>query len=134
MMAVSRRDIDPSSLKLLSRRGEGSRQGSRRGRHQLEAEALFCWTPKGDRTMILPGTGTAMPSAHFINDSEHWRKRAEEMRTLADDMRDLVARATMLRIADDYEKLALRADQRASGERVTELPDFGPSLGAFRHG
>ena len=63
-----------------------------------------------------------MSSAHFINDSEHWRKRAEEMRTLAEDMRDLVVRATMLRIADDYDKLAVRADHRAGGERQMETP------------
>jgi hypothetical protein len=63
-----------------------------------------------------------MSSTHFINDSEHWRKRAEEMRTLAEDMRDPVAQATMLNIADDYEKLAARAEQRAGGDRQAETP------------
>jgi hypothetical protein len=63
-----------------------------------------------------------MSSAHFINDSEHWRKRAEEMRTLAEDMRDAVAKTTMLRIAEDYEKLATRAEQRAGGDRQAETP------------
>jgi hypothetical protein len=63
-----------------------------------------------------------MASAHFINDSDHWRKRAEEMRTLAEDIRDAVAQAAMLRIADDYEKLAVRADHRAGGERHPETP------------
>jgi len=71
---------------------------------------------------MIGAWGRTMPSAHFINDSDHWRKRAEEMRTLAEDLRDPVARATMLRVAEDYEKLAVRADRRADGERPEETP------------
>jgi len=53
--------------------------------------------------------------ASFINDPEHWRQRAEEMRTLADGISDEETRATMLKIAEDYERLAKRAEQRARG-------------------
>jgi hypothetical protein len=52
-----------------------------------------------------------MPS--YINDPEHWRKRAEEMRSLADDINDEKTKQTMLRIAADYERLAERAEERA---------------------
>jgi len=52
---------------------------------------------------------------HFVNDPDHWRQRAEEMRNLAASILDLEARATLLKIADDYEKLAKRAAQRAGG-------------------
>ena len=55
--------------------------------------------------------------AEFINDPEHWRQRAEEMRTLADGMSDRESRERMLRIADDYEKLAKRAEERLKGSR-----------------
>jgi hypothetical protein len=55
-------------------------------------------------------------SGAFINDPEHWRNRAEKMRTLAEDMKDDCSKATMLRIAEGYERLAKRAEQRASGD------------------
>ena len=48
---------------------------------------------------------------------EHWRSRAETMRTLAEDMRDLVAKATILEIAEQYENLARRAEERLRTEK-----------------
>ncbi len=50
-----------------------------------------------------------------INDPEHWHQRAEEARTIANQIDDLQAKAAMLRIAEDYERLAKRAGQRAIG-------------------
>jgi hypothetical protein len=52
-----------------------------------------------------------------INDPKHWRERAEEARAVADAMTDEKTKKMMLRIADDYETLARRAEQR--------LPDTG---------
>jgi len=56
-----------------------------------------------------------MPQAHYINDPGHWRDRAEEMRALAHDVQDEAARQTMLRLAQDYDRLAARAEQRSDG-------------------
>ena len=55
-----------------------------------------------------------LPATH-INDARQWRDRAAEMRALADWMKDVDAAAMMLRLADDYDLLAHRADQRANG-------------------
>jgi hypothetical protein len=48
----------------------------------------------------------------FINDPDHWRERAEGARKFADQMTDDAAKQAMVRIAEDYEKLAERAAVR----------------------
>jgi hypothetical protein len=50
----------------------------------------------------------------IANNPDHWRKRAEEMRMLANEIKDTLSKETMLRIADDYERLAKRAKERAN--------------------
>jgi hypothetical protein len=52
--------------------------------------------------------------ASFINDPEHWRKRAKETRAIADKMNDPRAREKMLKIADDYDRLGKQAEERAN--------------------
>jgi hypothetical protein len=55
-----------------------------------------------------------MPASH-VNNSKHWRDRAAQMRALSDMMKDIECVAIMQRLADDYDKLAGRADIRSSG-------------------
>ncbi len=50
---------------------------------------------------------------------DHWRKRAEKARAIAVQMTDPHTKATMLAIAKDYDKLAVRAEQR-TGETPAE--------------
>jgi hypothetical protein len=49
-----------------------------------------------------------------LNDPEYWRSRSEEARAVATQMMDPHTKAVMLSIAQDYEKLAKRAEQRAA--------------------
>ena len=56
--------------------------------------------------------------ASSINDPEHWHARAEEMRRLAEDINDAATKQMMLRIARDYENLAVRAEERSRSPKV----------------
>jgi len=56
----------------------------------------------------------SIPIAPHFNDPAHWRQRSEE--ALAEEMIDETAEKMMLRIADDYEILAVRASVRIIGE------------------
>ena len=58
-----------------------------------------------------------MPKPDPIHDPKHWMDRATEMRALSQSMADVEARAIMLRLADDYDKLADRAEARSEGKR-----------------
>jgi len=56
-------------------------------------------------------------SSKFLKDSQRWRDRADEMRSLASETNDPESRPLMLRLANDYESLARRAERLAN-----ELP------------
>jgi hypothetical protein len=49
-------------------------------------------------------------------DAQYWRDRAEEVRASAEAMHDPVARQTLLKIAEEYETLAERAERRGREE------------------
>jgi CRP/FNR family cyclic AMP-dependent transcriptional regulator len=55
-----------------------------------------------------------MPRSQFWDDPAHWRQRAEEMRTLAEGAVAPKAKKRMLKMAQEYEKLAGRAEERAA--------------------
>ena len=63
--------------------------------------------------MVRNWSGPSVPQAHYINDPAHWRDRAQEMRKMAADITDQNTKQSMLKIAQEYDRLAERAAQRA---------------------
>ena len=57
-----------------------------------------------------------------LNDVKHWRDRAAEMRVLSCDMKDFEARTLMFKLANDYDKLADRAEDRAARDVAGPSP------------
>ena len=51
-----------------------------------------------------------------FNDPKRWRRRAQKARVLAEQMKDETSKKLMLRIADDYDEIAVRAEILAEDE------------------
>jgi hypothetical protein len=54
-----------------------------------------------------------MPSDASWQNARMWRMRAAEIRALADEMIEIEPKATMLRIADEYDRLAEWAEKNS---------------------
>jgi hypothetical protein len=60
-------------------------------------------------------------SAQQAINPKHWRDRAAQMRAMSDWMKDAETKATMLKLADDYDKLAERVKCSFSGLDVPPI-------------
>jgi hypothetical protein len=61
----------------------------------------------------MPGEqGILPPDPNRINDPKHWQERAEQAFAIAEKMGDPEARAAMLNVAEQYERLAKWAEER----------------------
>jgi hypothetical protein len=61
----------------------------------------------------MRGTMIPVNELSTSGSGEPWRKLADETRSLAYDMKDEISKQMMFQIADDYERLAKRAEGRA---------------------
>jgi hypothetical protein len=53
----------------------------------------------------------------LLNNPAHWHLRAQEARFLANQLEDPEAKAATLKIADEYDRLAVRAAKRLAEEK-----------------
>src|SRR5215831_1673771 len=108
----------------------------RHSRSQILSQALFTHQPKNASTTALAGALSSVGRSYrkresgrmslfFQVKSSYWRLRAEETRVLAENMTtNLNAYGAMLRIADEYERLADMADrENARNAPVEALPE-----------
>jgi hypothetical protein len=52
------------------------------------------------------------PERSRLNDPQHWRDRAQHVLTIAKEIEDGAAREMMMAVAESYEHLARRAEER----------------------
>jgi len=55
---------------------------------------------------------TSMNTNNTLDDPDHWRKRAAQTRAKADMFAHLQSKVRLLKIAEEYDRLAERAEQQ----------------------
>jgi hypothetical protein len=81
----------------------------------MPSQCATCWHGRELCRRETAEAGSNLMSLYSINDPKHWLDRAKEARALAEQMDNPEAKRTMLKNADDYERLAQRAEERAAG-------------------
>ena len=64
------------------------------------------WLRESLRSRLYGNRGAKILALQGINDARHWRDRAASMRVLSDQIKDPEARRMMLKLANDYDKIA----------------------------
>ena len=57
-----------------------------------------------------------MTTNNILHDPDHWRKRAAQTRAEADRFAQLQSKMRLLKIAEEYDRLAERAEQWQAAE------------------
>ena len=61
----------------------------------------------------MAGTARLLVKTQMETKADRYRQRATELRTIAAGIMDLKARATLIEVAEDYERMAQAADSAA---------------------
>ena len=79
---------------------------------------VWRWVERPPMSNAMTGPPGPSERPHMLDDVQHWRWRAKEARKIAALMSDPVSRGRMLRIAQDYEQIALHADLGDAGDEL----------------
>jgi len=60
---------------------------------------------------------TPLAGLSMLDNAEHWRERAEKTRTIADKVLDIESKFRLMKIADEYNRLAKRAEKHMASSR-----------------
>jgi len=60
---------------------------------------------------------TPLAGLSLLDNPAHWRERAEQTRTIADKALDIGSKFRLMRIADEYNRLAKRAEKHTALNR-----------------
>ncbi|MGN6747314.1 MAG: hypothetical protein ACTHJS_01840 [Xanthobacteraceae bacterium] len=75
-----------------------------------------------NRTTLAPNMGERNRRREARHGRGEWRDRAAEMRALSLEMKDFEARTLMLKLANDYDKLADRVEDRVARDAPRPSP------------
>jgi hypothetical protein len=79
----------------------------------------MAWEPEPASSTLQCDNDPWIAVAEFpVNDgmeskADRYRRRAEELRAIASQIMDLTARATLIEVAEDYERMAFAAENSA---------------------
>jgi hypothetical protein len=79
----------------------------------------------GEAQAVSGGRLTGFFVSAPINDPKHWHARAQQARIRADELPDPESKRRMLKVAENYEELARRAEKRQR-ERDGLSPALAP--------
>jgi hypothetical protein len=85
---------------------EGSRPQGTSGSARIGLCQVYRWGAQRDAK-----DGREVMAQGHLNDPEHWRRHAEEMRRLAQEVSDPETKQIILNLANEYDKLAKRAQE-----------------------
>lgn len=80
-----------------------------------DGDPNLCNVHPGGIVPLPPLPMNRIVSDSILDDPEHWQERAEEARSIAEQMSDPDSKRMMLRIAQDYDRLAAHARRRMKG-------------------